>query len=87
MTYINWSDPIFTRPGYNINPVGIAGCELDDRDSIPATIKVFILSIAPRPALGPAQPPFKWVSGLKGSVLEADHSPPSSAEAMNGEAT
>jgi hypothetical protein len=38
----------------------------------------------PRPALGPTQPPVKWVPGLsrgrKRPVHDADPSPPSSAE-------
>jgi len=37
-----------------------------------------------RPALGPTQPPVKWVMGLSGGKVRqgraADHSPPSSAE-------
>jgi len=39
-----------------------------------------------RPALGPAHPPVKWVTGFSGGKvrpeLTADHSPPSSAAAM-----
>jgi hypothetical protein len=40
---------------------------------------------ASRPALGPTQPPIKWVTGalslrVKRPGREADHSPPSSAE-------
>jgi hypothetical protein len=41
-----------------------------------------------RPALGPTQPPIKWVPGalsvgVKRLGREADHSPPSSAEVKN----
>jgi hypothetical protein len=41
------------------------------------------------PALGPAQPPIQWVPGtlsrgVKRPEREADHSPPSSAEFVNG---
>jgi len=39
-----------------------------------------------RPALGPTQPPVKWVLGLSQSKVRtgraADHSPPSSATVM-----
>jgi hypothetical protein len=41
---------------------------------------------APRPALGPTQPPTKWVSGGGGLPMgkaDAEHSPPSSAEVKN----
>ena len=44
------------------------------------------ISPPPRPALGPTQPPVKWVPGLsRGKVRPepaADHSPPSSAAVM-----
>jgi hypothetical protein len=44
----------------------------------------YIFTTAPRPSLGPTQPPTKWVAGdLSSGVMwpghEADHSPPSSA--------
>jgi hypothetical protein len=53
--------------------------------------KIFLFSTASRSALGPNQPPVQWVSGavspeVKRPGLEADHSPPSSAEVKNGEA-
>jgi hypothetical protein len=43
------------------------------------------ISTASRTALGPSQPPIQWVPGVlslgvKWTGLEADHSPPSSAE-------
>jgi hypothetical protein len=33
-----------------------------------------------RPALGPTQPPIRWVPDVKRPEREADYSPPSSAE-------
>jgi hypothetical protein len=47
--------------------------------------KDFLSSRASNPALGPNQPPIQWVQraispGVKRPGLEADHSPPSSAE-------
>jgi hypothetical protein len=42
--------------------VGIAtGYGLDSRDSIPDRSKIFLLSIASRPAVKPTQPPIQWV--------------------------
>jgi hypothetical protein len=38
---------------------------------------------ASRPALGPIQPPIKWVPVIKRPEREADHSPPSTAEVKN----
>ena len=56
---------------------------LDGPGSNPGGDEIFRPS---RPALGPAQPPAKWVSGLsRGKVRSeraADHSPPSSAAVM-----
>jgi hypothetical protein len=51
--------------------------------------KISLFSIASRPALESTQPPIQWVPGaipteLKRLGLEADHSPPSSAEVKNG---
>jgi hypothetical protein len=51
--------------------------------------KMFLFSTASRPALGPTQPPIQWYRGLfprglKRQGLEADHSPPSSAEVKKG---
>jgi hypothetical protein len=55
------------------------------RDSSPGGGKNFHLSKSSRPALGSAQPPIQWVPGalspeVKRPGLEADHSPPASAE-------
>jgi hypothetical protein len=49
---------------------------------------IFLYSTASGPALGPKQPPIQWVlgafsPGVKCPVLEADHLPPSIAEAGN----
>jgi hypothetical protein len=46
---------------------------------------IFLFTTASRTALGPTQPPIKWVPGVlslrvKRPGREADHSPPSSAE-------
>jgi len=48
----------------------------------------FLLATASRPALVPIQPPIQWVPGaltpgVKWTGLEADHSPPPSAEVKN----
>ena len=64
--------------------VGIAAdYGLDGPGSNPGGDEIFRPS---RPALGPTQPPVKWVSGLsRGKVwpgCAADHSPPSSAAVM-----
>jgi hypothetical protein len=69
--------------------VGIAlGYKLDDRGfrfRFPAGLGNFLITTASRTALGPIQPPIKWVSGavsleVKRPGREADHSSPSSAE-------
>ena len=64
--------------------VGIAtDYGLDGSGSNPGRDEIFRPS---RPALGPTQPPVKWVPGLSwGKVRSeraADHSPPSSAAVM-----
>ena len=64
--------------------VGIAtDYGLDGLGSNPGGDEIFRSS---RPALGPTQPPVKWVLGLsQGKVRPgraADHSPPSSAAVM-----
>jgi hypothetical protein len=50
---------------------------------------IFVFSIASRPALGPTQPPIRWLPGslsseVKWQMREADHSPPFSAKVKNG---
>jgi hypothetical protein len=47
--------------------------------------RIFLFTTASRTALGPTQTPIQWVAGalylgVKRPGLEADHSPPSSAE-------
>jgi hypothetical protein len=61
---------------------------LDDWDSIPSRDKIFLFSIASRPALEPTQPPIQWVQGGSfpgGKVAghKADQSLPSSAKVKN----
>jgi len=57
--------------------------ELDGPRSNPSGDEIFRPS---RPALGPTQPPVKWVPGLSRGIVRpgrsADHSPPSSAAVM-----
>jgi hypothetical protein len=50
---------------------------------------IFLFFAASVPALGPTQPPIKWIPGalfpgVKRPRREADHSLPSSAEVKNG---
>ena len=66
--------------------VGIASnYGLDGPGSNPGGDDIFRTS---RPALGPTQPPVKWVPYLPGGKVRpgraADHSPPSSAAVMEG---
>jgi hypothetical protein len=54
-------------------------------------LEIFPFSTASRPALGPTRPPIQWAlgvisQGLKRLGLEANHSPPSTAEVKNGAA-
>jgi hypothetical protein len=64
--------------------VGIAtGYGLEDQgggSSSPGRVNIFCFSISSRPALGSTQRPIKWVPGVKRQGLQADHSPPTSAE-------
>jgi hypothetical protein len=72
---------------------GIAmGYGLDDRGgggSRPGQgLRIFLLTIASKLALGPTQPPIQWVAGalslgVKRPGREADRSPPSSAKVKN----
>jgi hypothetical protein len=55
---------------------------------ISAGLQIFLFATAPNPALGPTQPPIKWVPRALSPVIrqpkrDADHSPPSSAEVKN----
>jgi hypothetical protein len=65
--------------------VGIAtGCGLDSQGSIPGKGKIFLVSTASTPALGPTQPPTEWLPrtfspGLRRLGREADHLAQSSA--------
>jgi hypothetical protein len=47
-------------------------------------VQDFLFSTASRPALGPTQPPIRWVPAVKRPGHETNHSPPSSAEVKNG---
>jgi hypothetical protein len=56
--------------------------------SIPGGVGIFLFVTGSRPALGPTQPPIRWVPGalspeVKRPGREADHSPPSSVEVKN----
>ena len=68
----------------SVSSVDIAAAYgLEDPGSNPGGDEIFRPS---RPALGPTQPPVKWVLGLSRGKLwpgrAADHSPPSSAVVM-----
>jgi hypothetical protein len=68
--------------------LGVMGYGLDDRGSrirFLAEAGNFPFTTASRPALGPTQPPIRWVPGalslgVKRPGREVDHSSPSSAE-------
>jgi hypothetical protein len=64
--------------GYGLSDTGVAVRVLGGS-------KDFLFSASSRPALGPTQPPIRWVlgalsPGVKRQGREADHSPPNSAE-------
>jgi hypothetical protein len=46
--------------------------------------QIFLFSIASKEALGPNQPPIKWVPGLKRQGRKANHPSPYSAQVKNG---
>jgi hypothetical protein len=64
------------------------GYGLNGQGFIPSRGKIFLFSTASRPAMGPTQPPIKWVLGdflgVKRPQREANHSPPTSAEVKYG---
>jgi hypothetical protein len=68
------------------------GYRLDNRISgfrFPAGKKIFLFSIASRPAVDPTHSPVQWVprtfsSGFKCKAREGDDSPPSSSEGKDG---
>jgi hypothetical protein len=68
------------------NSVGIPGGQwIGVRSSVMA--RFLFLSVVPRPAMGPMQPPIKWVlgdisPGVRGGRV-AQHSPPPSTEVKN----
>jgi hypothetical protein len=77
-----------SRDGSGIIALGLVP---DVEGSIHSKGKFFLNFTAPRPTLGPTQPPIEWVSEAnyterKLPGLEAEHSPPSRSEVTNGAA-
>jgi hypothetical protein len=65
--------------------VSIATGRQRGRSSSPSRVKILILSMLPRPVLGPTQPSVQWVleafsPGVERPEREAYHSHPTSAE-------
>jgi hypothetical protein len=77
--YIIWKKKKTWNSSFGI----AAGYRLDIQGGIPYIGKIFLFSIASRPAPGSTWPPIKSVSGVKWLGHEADHSPPCSAEVKN----
>jgi len=51
-------------------------------------VEIYLFTIASKPALGPTQPPIRWVTGvlslgIKRPRRAADHSPPTSSKVKN----
>jgi hypothetical protein len=63
--------------GYGLDGRGIGG-------SIPGMGKTVVFFTELRPVLGFTYPSMQWVPGALPLRREADHSPPSSGEVMNG---
>jgi hypothetical protein len=65
------------------------GYGLDDRGfGSRQGLGIFLFTTASRPALGPTEPPIRWVLGalflgVKRSGCEADFAPPSSVDVKN----
>jgi hypothetical protein len=80
-----------SQRGHDSSVGAVMGYALDGRDLIPSKSKIFLFSIASRPAQGPTQPPIQCIPrahslGVKRLEREVDHLPLSSAEVKNGEA-
>jgi hypothetical protein len=81
--------PLVT-PKSRDSSVGIAmGYGLEGQGPIPGRSKIFLLTAESRTALRPTRHPIQWVpralsQRVKRLGCEADHSPPSNADAKNG---